>query len=73
MDLNWLKDGLKKAEVRAILAIALVFGLITLCIGLCAFVPELRQLSFTTLANLVFSVVAYYFGTKTTKTSEKGG
>jgi UPF0716 family protein affecting phage T7 exclusion len=73
MDLKWLKDGLTKTEVRAILALFLVIGLISLSIGLCAFVPELRQLAYTTLANLVFSVVAYYFGTKTTKTSEKGG
>ena len=70
METAWIKDGLSKAEVRAILAISLVVGLIILAGGLCAFVPDMRQLCFTTVANLAFSVVAYYFGTKASQAAK---
>lgn len=61
---NVLENGLSKAEVRAILALTCVTGLVALTFGVCAFVPEMRELAFTTLANIAFTVIGYYFGIK---------
>lgn len=65
--LDWVKDGLSKAEVRAILAVLLVSSVIALSFLLVFVNPDMTQLVYTTIANMAFAVIAFYFGTKMTQ------
>lgn len=63
--MEWMKDGLSRAEVRAILAVTLVASFIAMSFYIAAVHPEHVQLVYSALANAMFAVLAFYFGTKT--------
>ncbi|MEM5868241.1 MAG: hypothetical protein QXG39_10035 [Candidatus Aenigmatarchaeota archaeon] len=63
--MDWVKNGLSKAEVRAILAVTLVASFILLSFYIAIVYPQHIQLVYSALANAMFAVLAFYFGTKT--------